>query len=177
MPWPSSRKSAPGRIALAFSAGIGLGIILVLVILDVMRPATARTDAQQPLVNTRTPLTGAYRAQVLNVIDGDTVEARVHVWMGQEVVTRIRLKDIDAPEMTGACGAERDLAVAARNRVAALVGNANVLLADVRPDKYFGRVVASIISIDGRDVGSILLGENLARPYRGGRRETWCPLP
>ena len=149
----------------------------MLIMLDVMRPAAARTDAQQQPVNTRTPLMGAYRAHVLNVIDGDTVEARVHVWMGQEVVTRIRLKDIDAPEITGACGAERDLAIASRNRVAALVGNANVLLTDVKPDKYFGRVVARVVSADGRDVGTILLEEHLARPYRGGRREAWCPLP
>ena len=177
MPWPSSHNQTSRSIALAFAAGAGLGIILVLVVLDVMRPATARTETQQPPVNTRTPLTGAYRAHVLNVIDGDTVEARVHVWMGQEVVTRIRLKDVDAPEMTGACSAERDLAIASRNRVAALVGNANVLLTDVRPDKYFGRVVARIVSADGRDVGSILLAETLARPYQGGRRQAWCPLP
>lgn len=177
MPWPSTRTVASSRLALAFGVGMALGIVLVLSALDVMRPATARSDARQLLVNTRTPLMGAYRAQVLNVIDGDTVEARVHVWMGQEVLTRIRLKDIDAPEMTGACGAERELALASRNRVAALVGSTDILLMDVKPDKYFGRVVARIVGTDGRDVGNLLLEEGLARPYRGGRREAWCPLP
>ncbi len=130
-----------------------------------------------PIVTTRTPLAGAYRAQVLNVLDGDTVEARVHVWMGQEVITRIRLKDIDAPEMNGQCGAERELAASSRNRVASLAGDAEVLLADVRPDKYFGRVVASVTIADGRDVGAVLLAEGLARPYRGGRRQGWCSQP
>ncbi len=130
-----------------------------------------------PAVNMRTPLAGAYRAQVLSVIDGDTVEARVHVWMGHELVTRIRLKDVDAPEMSGACGLERERAIAARDRLDALVRGPGIVLAEVRPDKYFGRVVARIVMADGRDAGAMLLAEGLARPYRGGRRDNWCALP
>ncbi len=128
-------------------------------------------------VTGRTPLAGAYRAEVLTVIDGDTIEARVHVWMGQEVVTRVRLKDIDAPEIKGACGPERDSALAARDRLAALVIGQPVLLSEIRPDKYFGRVVGRIVLADGADAGGSLLAEGLARPYRGGRRQGWCDPP
>jgi endonuclease YncB( thermonuclease family) len=159
-----------------FAAGALSGAMFVVAVSFGIFPATARGDASVPVVNTRTPLAGSYRAQVLNVIDGDTVEARVHVWMGQEVVTRVRLKDIDAPEVAGACGPERQQAIKARDRLTALVQGPGIVLAEVRPDKYFGRVVARIVMSDGQDAGAILLAEGLARPYRGGRRESWCPI-
>jgi micrococcal nuclease len=162
---------------LVFAVGLLAGGLGGAMLPDPVTRATARGDvAALPLVNTRTPLAGTYRAQVLHVIDGDTVEARVHVWMGQEVVTRVRLKDIDAPEITGACGPERERAVAARDRLDVLVRGPGVVLADVKPDKYFGRVVARIVMADGQDAGAVLLTEGLVRPYRGGRRESWCLL-
>jgi endonuclease YncB( thermonuclease family) len=39
-------------------------------------------------------------------------------------------------------------------------------------DRY-GRTLASV-TVNGRDVGEILIGEGLARPYQGGRRGSWC---
>lgn len=165
-----------------FAAGLVAGVMLAAFLPIAVPQATARADiaarpsGNLPTVNTRTPLAGAYRAQVLNVIDGDTVEARVHVWMGQEVVTRIRLKDIDAPEITGACGPERERAIAARDRLYGLVRGPGIVLTEVRPDKYFGRVVARILMPDGQDAGATLLSEGLVRPYRGGRRESWCQI-
>lgn len=159
----------------AFAAGMGGGMMLMATVINIIHPAAARGDvAIMPLVNTRTPLAGAYRAHVMSVIDGDTVEARVHIWMGQEVVTRVRLKDIDAPEITGACGPARVQAASARDRLEALVKGPGMTLTEVRPDKYFGRVVARIVMPDGRDAGAILLSEGLARPYGGGRRKGWC---
>jgi endonuclease YncB( thermonuclease family) len=49
-----------------------------------------------------------------------------------------------------------------------------VTLADVRPDKYFGRVVARIITADGTDAGAVLVGEGMARAYAGRARSGWC---
>lgn len=160
-------------LSAVFAAGVIIGAALPGLSYGIF-PAKARGDATVPGVTTRTPLVGSYRAQVLNVIDGDTVEARVHVWMGQEVITRVRLKDIDAPEIAGACAPERLQAMKARDRLAVLVQGPGVVLAEVRPDKYFGRVVAHLVMSDGQDAGAILLAEGLARPYRGGRRESWC---
>jgi micrococcal nuclease len=158
--------------AAVFAAGLGLGAAAALVLQTVITPASARLDPSQPAITPRTPLSGAYRAQVLKVIDGDTVEARIHVWMGQEIVTRVRLAGIDAPEMNGACAAETDLARRARNRLMDLIGTSPVLLAEVRPDKYFGRVAARLVLGDGRDAGEVLGAEALAR--FGSRRFSWC---
>jgi endonuclease YncB( thermonuclease family) len=140
-----------------------------------LAPSPAITAPPQvQRVQGRTPLAGAYRAQVIAILDGDTVEARVHVWMGQEVVTRVRLRDIDAPEIGSACAEERQRAVAARERLASLIGSGDVTISDVQADKFFGRVVARLATADGMDAGATLLGERLARTYAGGRRTSWC---
>ena len=39
-------------------------------------------------------------------------------------------------------------------------------------DRYGRRLVR--LSLDGRDVGAVLISEGLAVPYRGGRRIDWC---
>ena len=39
----------------------------------------------------RMRLPGPFPAEVLGVIDGDTFEARVTIWLGHEVTTRVRL--------------------------------------------------------------------------------------
>jgi endonuclease YncB( thermonuclease family) len=158
------------------AAGLALGVLLTLAGQQAIAPATARLQpgVAPSAVTTRTPLSGAYRAQVLKVIDGDTIEARIHVWMGQEVVTRVRLVDIDAPEFASGCAEERLRAGGAQTRLAALVGPGPVVLADIRPDKYFGRVVGRVLLEDGRDASRVLLAEGLARPYRGGPRGGGC---
>ena len=102
------------------------------------------------------------------VIDGDTFE---------DLVTgdRYRLENIDTPE-TGSramCRAERELGDRATARARAFIASARRL--DVRPtgriDRY-DRIIA-FVRINGRDLGELLIGEGLARPWRG-RREPWC---
>lgn len=172
-------RAAPTSLVLILVFGLGAGAGFLAA--QGPAPSQAREtrpnetrSVEIPAAGTRQALAGAYWARILNVIDGDTVEARVHVWMGQEVVTRVRIRDIDAPEPSGACAAERDLAREARARLIALAGEGRVILSDVGPDKYFGRVVGRIILPDGRDAGRLMLDAGLARPYRGGRRGGWC---
>jgi endonuclease YncB( thermonuclease family) len=137
------------------------------------RPQTSAIAERARALSPRTPLLGAYRAEVLRVLDGDTLEVRVHVWMGQEVVTRVRLAAIDAPELGGTCPGEREAALRARDRLAELAAP-GVVLAEIRPDKYFGRVGAEVRGLDGRLLGAMLVAEGLAREQQGRRREGWC---
>ena len=67
-------------------------------------------------------LAGPFQAEVLRIIDGDTVVVRVHVWPGLFQTTRVRLRGFNAPELPGAAG------TAARDRLAAVMGNGNVWL-------------------------------------------------
>jgi len=117
---------------------------------------------------------GAYLALVLLVTDGDTFRARVEVWPGIETVTAVRIRGIDTPELRGKCAAERERAIAARERLRALLAAGPVQLFHVEPDKYSGRVDASVL-VNDREIAQILISEGLARPYTGGARQGWCP--
>ncbi len=123
-------------------------------------------------------LPGPIPAQVLRVLDGDTLEVRARIWLGQDVTVRLRLAGVDAPERRGACAHERALAARAEALVQRLLsgddGPARVTLREVRNGKYAGRVVARVVVADGTDLGAALLEAGLARPYDGGARAPWC---
>lgn len=121
--WPAAQVLGAGLFA---GAILGVTSACMLVVRRVPR-AGATVVADRPLpaslaghsgVGPRSALAGAYRAHVVKVVNGDMIEVRVHVWLGQKVITRVRLRGIDVPEIAGACGPERSQAVAARERLA-----------------------------------------------------------
>lgn len=117
---------------------------------------------------------GPVPAEVLSVVDGDTLTVRARIWLGQDVETRIRLDGVDAPEIAGKCDGERRLGLAARDMIAALATGGRVVLRDIQYGKYAGRVVARVATTDGGDFSDALLRAGLARAYDGGRRRSWC---
>ena len=116
---------------------------------------------------------GVFAALVLSVTDGDTFRARIPVWDNVEVVTAVRIRGIDTPEIKGKCPAEKAAALAAKARLTELL-NGPVQLLHVDPDKYAGRVDADV-TVNGQSVAAVLIAEGLARPYTGGARQGWCP--
>lgn len=116
-------------------------------------------------------------AQVLRTVDGDTFEARVQVWPNMEVMTRVRLRGIDAPERKANCAEELRLAEAATAALAKLLREGGVTIFNISPDKYAGRVVADVATYKTSSVSKALLELGVARPYDGGRRAGWCPVP
>jgi endonuclease YncB( thermonuclease family) len=119
-------------------------------------------------------LPGPIHAQVVRVVDGDTVEVDAQIWLGQKVRTLVRLNGIDAPELNGACAQEHALAQSARSHLADRLAGGTAELVDVTYDKFGGRVLARILAPDGTDLAQSLLAAGLARAYQGGRRLTWC---
>lgn len=115
-----------------------------------------------------------HSVDVLRVIDGDTFEARVHLWPGLEMVTRVRLRGIDAPEMKSACAEEFRMAEAATEALRALLANGDVAIFNIGPDKYNGRVVADAATRQTPSISSALLASGHARAYQGGKRSGWC---
>ena len=122
----------------------------------------------------RRTVAGPVRAHLVRVLDGDTIEVLARIWPDHYVETLVRLDGIDAPELRGRCAAEIAQAERAKARLAVLLAGARLQLVDVHYGKYAGRVVARVLTEDGRDVAATLLAENLVRAYRGGRREGWC---
>lgn len=124
-------------------------------------------------------LAGPVAARVLRVLDGDTIEVRAHIWLGQEVATRVRLAGVDAPELKGACAHERAMATRARAYLAARLVTVDgspvqVSLSEIRSGKYGGRVLARVRTAGGEDLSRALLAAGLARPYAGKARRSWC---
>jgi endonuclease YncB( thermonuclease family) len=115
-----------------------------------------------------------YPAEVLRVLDGDTFEARVRVWLGTDITTRVRLRGVDAPEMKARCEDERLKAVAAKDSLAAMLAQGGIALSNVGQDKYGGRVDADVSTRAVASVSDAMLEKGLARRYDGGRRQGWC---
>lgn len=109
------------------------------------------------------------------IFDGDTFAAYVKLEDDIEISVRVRLRNVDTPEIHGDCEYEIEMANRAKARLAELapVGT-TVELFGIKDDKYLGRIDAYVILPDGRDVGSLLIKEGLGRPYSGGRRAPWC---
>ena len=119
-------------------------------------------------------LAGPYEAEVVRVIDGDSFEARVTIWIDQEALTVVRLAGIDTAERGAPCLSARLAAEAARAFLAARIEGRRVSLSDIARDKYGGRILARASGEDGRDLGALLAASGLAHPYDGGRRSSWC---
>jgi endonuclease YncB( thermonuclease family) len=117
---------------------------------------------------------GGHPAEVLRVNDGDTFEARVHVWPGMQVTTKVRLRGIDAAEFRAQCAEEARLAGAARDALARMLAEGGVTIGRIDFDKYGGRVVANAATRSTPDISEALLKTGLVRAYDGGRRESWC---
>ena len=107
-------------------------------------------------------------ARVLREVDGDTFEARIRIWLDQDLVRLVRIAGIDAPELKGHCPGEREAAAAARAFLAGLLGE-EVELLTVQSDKYARRVVAAVRLPDGKDLGRALLAAGHALPTKRGR--------
>jgi len=109
------------------------------------------------------------------IIDGDTFAGRVMLADETQISVRVRLINVDTPEIHGQCADEIAAANAARNRLGELAPvGATVDLREIKDDKYLGRIDARVFDTTGRDIGAILISEKLGRPYSGGRRAPWC---
>ena len=173
------RRGCPGLVLAAAAFAIGLGVGATIGPVTASRhgsetSAPAPAVATAPSFETNIPRMG-HPAEVVRVIDGDTFEARVHLWPGLDITTRVRLRGIDAPEFKARCTEERLRAEAARDALRAILDQGEVGISRVALDKYGGRVVADASTRATPNVSSALLCVGAARRYSGGHRNGWCP--
>lgn len=121
-------------------------------------------------------LSGPYPGKVERVVDGDTLAVRVTVWLQQDLSVLVRVRGIDAPEMRGKCAAEKLRARQAAAALGKLVAGGTVVLTKIEGDKYFGRVLADVVTPEGQDIGDALLAGGVARHYDGDARQGWCAI-
>lgn len=125
-----------------------------------------------------------YRSTVIRILDGDTLGVLVSVpvpW-GKEgmflvIPELVRICCIDAPETSKAqakCEKEVSLGGEAKEYLSSILKPMiKVLLSDVGRDKY-GRILAKVTTLEGQDVGTIMISKGLAKSYSGGKKPDWC---
>ena len=174
----SAHHGHAGILLAAAMFAIGLGVGATIVPVTASRSgseAPAPAAAAVPRSVETSTVRMVHPAEVVRVVDGDTFEARVHLWPGLDITTRVRLRGIDAPELKARCGEERVKAEAARDALRTILDQGEVGISRVTLDKYGGRVVADASTRATPDVSSALLSVGVARRYSGGHRDGWCP--
>ena len=120
-----------------------------------------------------------YKAQVLRIIDGDTLAVNIDlgfdVWIHNEV---IRLNGIDAPEVRTTDPVEKFFGTLAKNRIKEYLDNdgttgAVTLVSKTFKKEKYGRVTADL-KVQGqiRSLCAVLVGEGYAVPYHGQSKES-----
>ncbi|MCO6188021.1 thermonuclease family protein [Rhizobium sp. L1K21] len=120
---------------------------------------------------------GPVNAEIVRVLDGDTVEVNAFPWPQQSVTVKVRLRGIDAPEIHSRCEAEKARGLAAKQKLADLLNErTSVKLINISGGKYFGRILADLRLEDGTDASREMLKAGFVQPYEGGKRaKAKCP--
>ena len=100
-------------------------------------------------------------AEVLDIIDGDTIRVEAHPWPGHQWTGLIRLRGINAPELRRSkCQEEKDQGIMARNTLVSLIPP-RVLLVNIENGSFAGQYVAAVM--DGPDDMADMLMEEGGR--------------
>ena len=156
----SRRRWREGRLMV--EAGLLIG--LTAFSLAQFAGANVSTAVAPVVAGTSAAIEAPATTAALRVIDGDTFD------YGGD---RIRIADIDTPEVRGRCPEERAQAARATQRLRALLAAGPFeLVRNGRDEDRYGRKLRIVVR-DGRSIGDMLVAEGLARTWTG-RREPWC---
>lgn len=112
-----------------------------------------------------------YRATVLRVLDADTVECQISLGFYLQLTTLVRLLGCNAAEL-GTPGGD-----AARDYLTALLPPGTLVeLASEKPDKYGGRILATVV-LAGVDLAQTLIDRGWAAPWDGRGAKPVPPWP
>jgi len=105
-----------------------------------------------------------YRAEILRVVDADTVDAAVDAGFGITMTQRFRLNDYDAPETFRPRNeAEKIHGKAATERAIELLMGKKILLKSTKVAGIYGRFGATIWLEDGRDFTEVMINEGFSK--------------
>ena len=106
--------------------------------------------------------------------DGDTCYVTMPALPKSLSKMTVRILGIDTPELRGKCSKEKELAMQARIFANKTFREARTIeFKDLKWDKYGGRILSNVY-LDGYLYADMIINEQLARPYDGGKKEGWC---
>lgn len=107
-----------------------------------------------------------YKAKIINIVDGDTVDADIDLGFKMSSTQRLRLLGVDTPELTSTFPPERQKAQEAKAYTKMRTLNADVLIETHKSDS-FGRYLADIyLDRSEKSFSEELLEMGYARPYK-----------
>ena len=119
-----------------------------------------------------------YRAELIKVVDGDTVDVDIDlgfgVWLKNE---RVRIMGIDTPESRTSDKVEKLFGLAAKNRVKKMLEKNVVLKTFAAKDGEdmkgkFGRILGDFyIESEGKLLTEVMIEEGHAVPYHGQSKD------
>ena len=129
--------------------------LMVLVFQDRNEESTAPAPTPVATVLRYENTASLQRAEVVHVIDGDTLDVRVD---GEE--QRLRYYGVDTPERGNDCYDE------ARKRNEALAGDTVLLLPDARNTDRYGRILRYVFTEEGLSIDESLVAEGYGNAWQ-----------
>jgi|TARA_Y100000310_G_scaffold280419_1_gene300143 micrococcal nuclease len=115
-----------------------------------------------------------YRATVLRVVDGDTVDVMLELGFNVSLKERVRLYGINAPESRTRDKLEKVKGLASKDFVVEWTeDHADEIVIVTRIDKRgkYGRVLGTIMTESGENLNELMIKEGHAVEYFGGKRK------
>jgi len=112
-----------------------------------------------------------YRATVVEVIDGDTIDVNIDLGFDIQHKNRLRMYGINAPESRTRDKVEKAAGLKSKAWLKALIEGKKITVRTYKDGtvEKFGRLLARVY-IDGVDVNAEMVKQDLAKEYFGGKR-------
>lgn len=115
-----------------------------------------------------------YKAKLLRIVDGDTVDAEIDLGFGVFMKQRIRLYGINTPESRTRDLEEKERGLAAKARLTEILGKDFIIETILNKRGKFGRILGTlhVEQEDGsrKNINQTLVEEGHAVEYFGGSR-------
>lgn len=105
------------------------------------------------------------KAEIIRVVDGDTIECMIDLGLRTYRKTRLRVFGVNCPETKGPTKADGLISKAFTKEWFNVNKEFMVRTVNNGKEDSFGRLIAEVISVDGQLLGATMIGLGLAVPF------------
>jgi micrococcal nuclease len=113
-----------------------------------------------------------YKAKLINMIDGDTLDISIDLGFDISIIQRVRLVGIDTPETRTTNKLEKETGLYIKNVLSDILKNRELYVTTIKSTDKFGRYLADVCFIRPSDnelisVSKMLIYNKFAKSYSG----------
>ncbi len=117
---------------------------------------------------------GPYSAEVINVVNAETVKVKVDIWPGQSQVINLHLDGVTTPGKSGSPDCEIALSRQAAAFTKAWLSRSDTIeVSEIKNATLAGNVMGRI-RMKSAYLGDALIAAELGAAYYGGPNSIWC---